>query len=188
MYKFLLLIPFVMLFSCQQGSDTQSVSKQDQDKFNQYVETWRTFVAGFIAEDLDSQMELFADDVKWSQPVYNGNQISGKADIRAVIESWQKDFQVTSFAEAEGLIGNDENPNPAGFYSGSYFSTGTPSSSPNGLRVYGTWYWTHTETGIEGGNKWYGILTFNEEGKINSFTDWFDAGGVQDQIEKALEN
>ena len=32
------------------------------------------------------------------------------------------------------------------------------------------------------------LLFFNEEGKINSFTDWFDAGGVQDQIEKALEN
>ena len=91
MYKFLLTIPLVILFSCQQGTDTQSVSKQDEEKFNQYVETWRSFVAGFIAEDVDSQMELFADDLKWSQPVYNGNQISSKDDLRAVIESWQKD-------------------------------------------------------------------------------------------------
>ena len=32
-------------------------------------------------------------------------------------------------------------------------------------------------------NKWYGLIIFNEDGKISYFSDWFDVNGIQVQIE-----
>jgi hypothetical protein len=41
----------------------------------------------------------------------------------------------------------------------------------------------HTETNAPVYNKWYGVLTFNEDGKIAVFSDWMDVGGMETQIQ-----
>ena len=46
----------------------------------------------------------------------------------------------------------------------------------------------HTETGAPVYNKWYGVLTFNEDGKIAVFSDWFDVNGMQVQIDNFIES
>ncbi len=51
------------------------------------------------------------------------------------------------------------------------------------MRVYGTWSMVHTETSAPVYNKWYGVLTFNEDGKIAVFSDWMDVGGMETQIQ-----
>ena len=56
------------------------------------------------------------------------------------------------------------------------------------MRIYGTWYTKHTETGAPANNKWFGVLNFNEDNKIASFSDWMDVNGMQVQIEQFLES
>ena len=81
-----------------------------------------------------------------------------------------------TFQEGVGLPGDDG----AGFYAGSYYPD---LDNPNAVRVYGTWTPTHKETGKKVSNKWYGLIIFNEDGKISFFSDWFDVNGIQVQIE-----
>jgi hypothetical protein len=54
--------------------------------------------------------------------------------------------------------------------------------------VYGVWKWKHTESGAEGGNKGYGLINFNEEGKIYGVSDYMDYHGMQVQIENYLKS
>jgi hypothetical protein len=56
------------------------------------------------------------------------------------------------------------------------------------MRVYGTWAMTHTATGAPVSNKWYGVLTFNEDGKIAVFSDWMDVNGMQVQVNNYVES
>jgi hypothetical protein len=42
---------------------------------------------------------------------------------------------------------------------------------------------THTESGAPVYNKWYGVLTFNDDGKIAVFSDWMDVNGMEVQIQ-----
>ena len=55
------------------------------------------------------------------------------------------------------------------------------------MRVYGTWSTVHTETGAPVYNKWYGVINFNEDNKIATFSDWMDVNGMQVQIQQYLE-
>ena len=36
-------------------------------------------------------------------------------------------------------------------------------------------------------NKWYGVINFNEDNKIATFSDWMDVNGMQVQIQQYLE-
>ena len=56
------------------------------------------------------------------------------------------------------------------------------------MRVYGTWKSTHTETGASVYNKWYGVINFNEDNKIATFSDWMDVNGMAVQIENFVNN
>ena len=54
---------------------------------------------------------------------------------------------------------------------------------PNGsVRTYGTWIGTQI-TGKQTITKYYSVLEFNEEGKITADLEYFDLGGVWDQLE-----
>jgi hypothetical protein len=56
------------------------------------------------------------------------------------------------------------------------------------MRVYGTWKSTHTQTGAPVYNKWYGVINFNEDNKIATFSDWMDVNGMALQIENFVNN
>ena len=56
------------------------------------------------------------------------------------------------------------------------------------MRIYGTWSSIHSVTGAPVYNKWYGVLSFNEDNKIVSFSDWMDVNGMQVQIEQYVES
>ena len=163
MKNFIVVLLTVFLASC-------AVDSQHPD-FEKHVELGKNFFKLHGEEKFDEMKDLLSDDLSWTSPAYGEGLIDKETQL-GYIKMYQDNYENVTFTANYWLPGVD-----------------TLSLKNDGsVRVYGTWYWTHTETGTEGGNKWYGILTFNEEGKINSFTDWFDAGGVQDQIEKALEN
>ena len=140
------------------------------------MSTIKTWIKGFADKDLEAQIALYADTAKWSPPDYNGNGMVGLKGIGDVLSFYHNNFDDITFQEGVGLPGDDG----AGFYAGSYYPD---LDNPNAVRVYGTWTPTHKETGKKVSNKWYGLIIFNEDGKISFFSDWFDVNGIQVQIE-----
>ena len=45
-----------------------------------------------------------------------------------------------------------------------------------------------TTTGAKTGTKWYGVLNFNDDNKVATFSDWMDVNGIQVQIENFVNN
>jgi len=149
--------------------------------YDRNVASIRAFVQGFADKDLDAQMALFADSAMWSPPEYNGNVWVDADAMREVLQGYHDNFEDITFEEGIDLgMGGERQP---AFWSGSLYPSGTATSVPNNIRIYGTWRSIHSETGKEVFNKWYGLMFFNEAGKIVRFTDWFDVNGMQVQIE-----
>ena len=69
-----------------------------------------------------------------------------------------------------------------GMWSGSVFPEEGASSTPDAIRIYGTWTATHTESGKDIGVKWFALGFFNDAGKIDQFTEYWDVNGLAVQI------
>ena len=190
MKNIILLCGLLLIVSCADISNSSSVSDENQAKFEQQIESFRTFANGFNAENMDLTMSVVSESVQWSPPYYNGGQLLNYEDFQLAVKGYFDNFDNLEFLEGEGPNMNpDADPNAnSAYWSGSLYSSATPSSEPNGLRVYGVWKWKHTESGAEGGNKWYGLINFGDDGKITGFSDWMDVNGMTVQIEKYLES
>ena len=190
MKNIILLCGLLLIVSCADISNSSSVSDENQAKFEQQIESFRTFANGFNAENMDLTMSVVSESVQWSPPYYNGGQLLSYEDFQLAVKGYFDNFDNLEFLEGEGPNMNpDADPNAnSAYWSGSLYSSATPSSEPNGLRVYGVWKWKHTESGAEGGNKWYGLINFGDDGKITGFSDWMDVNGMTTQIEKYLES
>jgi hypothetical protein len=157
---------------------TEVIAAPDYNAFNNKVATLRSFLKAHGNEDLNTQKELLADTLKWSPPYYNGNQILGKEDYLTALQSYQDNFENINYIEGISLGDVQEE----GWWSGSTFPEGTASSTPDAIRMYGTWTAIHTESKKEIGVKWYAIAWINEDGKIAQITEYFDAHGIAAQI------
>ena len=190
MKNIILLCGLLLIVSCADISNSSSVSDENQAKFEQQIESFRTFANGFNAENMDLTMSVVSESVQWSPPYYNGGQLLSYEDFQLAVKGYFDNFDNLEFLEGEGPNMNpDADPNAnSAYWSGSLYSSAMPSSEPNGLRVYGVWKWKHTESGAEGGNKWYGLINFGDDGKITGFSDWMDVNGMTVQIEKYLES
>ena len=190
MKKIILLCGLLLIVSCTDVNNLNGVSDENQAKFEQNIESFRTFANGFNAENMDLTMSVVSESVQWSPPYYNGGQLLSYEDFQLAVKGYFDNFDNLEFLEGEGPNMNpDADPNAnSAYWSGSLYSSATPSSEPNGLRVYGVWKWKHTESGAEGGNKWYGLINFGDDGKITGFSDWMDVNGMTVQIEKYLES
>ena len=193
MKKFFTILAFTaIIYSCNNSAvqgvmgDSEMgiiVSEEEEAKFQDQIATFRTFTKAFYDEDIDLFMSVMSDSVKWSPPSYNENKILGADDIKSAGMSYFEGYDQITFNEGEGLVGSDY-----AYWSGSLYSVGETNTDPSVMRVYGTWAMTHTETGAPVYNKWYGVLTFNEDGKIAVFSDWFDVNGMQVQIQNFVES
>ncbi|MDG2372072.1 MAG: nuclear transport factor 2 family protein [Flavobacteriaceae bacterium] len=165
---------------------TVGSSKEDQSTFEKQIETFNTYRKAFNDENINDLMGTFADSLKWSPPQYNGNAILGYDDVKAQFQAYFDQFEDITFNEGEGLV----NPNAPAYWAGSVFSSGEEmaTSSPLGMRIYGTWSGVHSESGAKVFNKWYGLLNFNTDGKIAEMSDWMDVSGMQAQIENYIAN
>ena len=190
MKKIILLCGLLLIVSCADVNNSNAVSDENQAKFEQHIESFRTFAKGFNAEDMEMTLSVVSEDVQWSPPNYNGGQLVGYDEFKSAVQGYFDNFDEIEFMEGEGPNMNpnaDPNENSA-YWSGSLYSSATPTDNPDGLRVYGVWKWKHTETGAEGGNKWYGLINFGEDGNISGFSDWMDVNGMSVQIEQYLES
>ena len=162
MKKNYLLLLAVIITACE--TDSNVPSAEENAKFEQQIESFRTFANGFNAENMDLTMSVVSESVQWSPPYYNGGQLLSYEDFQLAVKGYFDNFDNLEFLEGEGPNMNpDADPNAnSAYWSGSLYSSATPSAEPNGLRVYGVWKWKHTESGAEGGNKWYGLINFGD--------------------------
>jgi len=178
---FLSLFVFALLISvaCQQPAEKEAVETPDYATFNKKVETIRAYIKSYSDEDLNAQVAILSDTLKWSPPVYNGNKWLGKKEYVAHIKEIHGNFENLTYTE--GIVLQD-NTLINGMFSGSVFPKEMATSTPNSVRVYGTWTATHSETGKEIGYKWYSLFGVNADGKITNISEYGDAGGVTLQI------
>lgn len=186
----LLVLTFMVLTSCNTNNSTvtENVGPSDQDKatFQKNIDAHATFAKAFNEENMELLMSTMADSLKWSPAFHNENKILGAEDFKSQIQVYFDQFDEVTFHPGEGLINEDA---PA-YWAGSHYSSGEGmvTTSPNGIRVYGTWSAIHTETGAKIYNKHYGVLTFNSDNKIAEISDWMDISGMQAQIENYVAN
>ena len=149
---------------------------ENQATFERNVATIRAFFNGFIEQDLEGQMDLIADDLKYSPASYNGNVWLGKDELRQVLQYFFDNFDDIIFIEGLGRTSEESR----GFFGGSGHP---PNDDPNEINIIGTWTPTHRETGKKIYNKYFCIAKFNEAGKIDYLSEFFDANGIQVQLE-----
>jgi hypothetical protein len=56
-------------------------------------------------------------------------------------------------------------------------------SGPNNIRMYGTWSMKNTATGKTAKTKHYAVLTFNEDGKVHTATEYASFDDVRNSFE-----
>ena len=84
------------------------------------------------------------------------------------MRGWHAEFENFKFRDRQYYPGVSE---------GDYMPDG-------GVRVYGVWDFTHKATGKVLSQKYYAVLQCNDEGKIVADLEWFDQGGIFDQVEE----
>lgn len=183
----LIIFALLTLTACNQQKSEESKEMMettaesespDYAAFDKKVQIIRSLYKAHEDENLEALRGLLADTLKWSPPYYNGNEWLGKTEYLAALENYHKDFDNIKFQE--GLTMGDSLVN--GMWSGSVFPKDQASSTPDAIRVYGTWTATHTESGKEVGVKYFSLCWINDAGKISQYSNYFDAHGLEAQL------
>ena len=109
-------------------------------------------------------MDMHSEDLIWS-PASTNDTLS-KAAFREGMAGWMSEFEAFRFENRQYYPGVGEDFIPDG-----------------SVRTYGTFYGTH-KSGKQTTTKYYSVTQFNEEGKITADLEYFDLGGVFDQLEE----
>jgi len=164
--------------SCKQEAPMAQTETPDYASFNEKVAVIKSFYQAHHDENIEAISAILSDTLKWSPPQFNGSQWMGKEDLLSALKDYHAAFDNISFAE--GIVMPDSTVN--GYWSGSVFPAETASSTPDNIRVYGTWTAIHTESGKSIGVKFYSIVMVNADGKIAEASDYFDVNGLAVQI------
>ena len=162
--NFIILIAFISSCTAPQQDNTAfdlGLSKFEKNK----AIADKTFDL-FIDKDLDGMMNMYSDDVVWS-PANTLDSLS-KAELRGGMTGWMENFESFTFNDRQYYPGVDDNFVPDG-----------------SVRTYGTWVGKHV-SGAQTISKYYSVTQFNDEGKIITALEWFDLGGVFDQVESQI--
>ena len=170
----LAILLIILFVSCQ--APTSGVTETDSNTFEQNVQTIKdTWIQGFEEENLEKAISFMADSIKWTGP--NGNTV-GMESLKQSIQYWMDTFDEMTYSEGEGLPGTD-----VGFWGGNTYPVSEAMSGPNNIRMYGTWSMKNSQTGKTAKTKHYVVLTFNEDGKVHTATEYAFFGDVNDSFE-----
>ncbi len=158
------IITLIGLFlSCDQPAPTNTNFDEGILNFEKNKQVADKAFDLFIAKDIDGMMELYSEDVVWS-PANTTDSLT-KPELREAMMGWMNDFELFTFNERQYYPGVDEN------------------FIPNGsVRTYGIWNGNH-KSGAKTVSKYYSVTEYDSEGKISAALEWFDVGGVFDQLE-----
>ncbi|MEK9756170.1 MAG: nuclear transport factor 2 family protein [Bacteroidota bacterium] len=170
--KKIAIIIFVLLVSCETTSNSETYI--DSSTFDKNVQTLKNnFVQGYIEEDFDKVISIFADSIKWYGPGVNSEMVEGIDILKENVTFWMDNFEDISFTEGGGLPGTD-----VGFWGGNTYPVSQAMSGQNNVRMYGTWNVTNSNTGKNVSFKHYLVWNFNEDGKVHTVTEYADVGGL----------
>lgn len=181
----LALLAMLALYGCKQTAEAEAetvveeMESPDYADFDRKAAVISAFYEAHSNEDLGQLTAILSDTMEWSPPGYNGNKWLGKEDLLGALKGYHDGFDNIKFAS--GVVTADDTL--GGYWSGSIFPEDGADDTSNVIRVYGTWTATHTESGKDIGVKFYSLVTVNADGQIVSASDYFDAGGIMDQIE-----
>ncbi len=168
----------LVLMSCNASAPTEEAEGPDYAGFEKNVEILRSVIQAHCDENIDLMTSMMADTMRWSPPVYNGNAWLGKDDFIAAVQGYHNDYEDITYEE--GIVLHDRTVN--GMWSGSVFPQASAQSGGNNVRMYGTWTATHSESGKEIGVKWFALGNVNADGKLASWSEYWDAHGLAAQI------
>ena len=170
----LAILLIILFVSCQ--APTSGVSEIDSNTFEQNVQTIKdTWIQGFEEENLEKAISFMADSIKWTGP--NGNTV-GMESLKQSIQYWMETFDEMTYSEGDGLPGTD-----VGFWGGNTYPVSQAMSGPNNVRMYGTWSMKNTASGETAKTKHYAVLTFNEDGKVHTATEYASFDEVRNSFE-----
>ena len=170
----LAILLIILFVSCQ--TPTSGVSETNSNTFEQNVQTIKdTWILGFEEENLEKAISFMADSIKWTGP--NGNTV-GMESLKQSIQYWMETFDEMTYSEGDGLPGTD-----VGFWGGNTYPASQAMSGPNTVRMYGTWSMKNTATGKTAKTKHYAVLTFNEDGKVHTATEYASFDDVRNSFE-----
>ena len=170
----LAILLIILFVSCQ--APTSRVTETDSNTFEQNVQTIKdTWIQGFEEENLEKAISFMADSIKWTGP--NGNTV-GMESLKESIQYWMETFDEMTYSEGDGLPGTD-----VGFWGGNTYPISQAMSGPNNVRMYGTWSMKNTATGKTAKTKHYAVLTFNEDGKVHTATEYASFDDVRSSFE-----
>ena len=170
----LAILLIILFVSCQ--APTSVVSETDSNTFEQNVQTIKdTWIQGFEEENLEKAISFMADSIKWTGP--NGDTV-GMESLKQSIQYWMETFDEMTYSEGDGLPGTD-----VGFWGGNTYPVSQAMSGPNNVRMYGTWSMKNTASGKTAKTKHYAVLTFNEDGKVHTATEYASFDEVRNSFE-----
>ena len=175
-YKSISVVLMIAVGMMIMAAHHENESQKKQEIFDRNVATTKAWIQGFADKDLDAQLGLMADDIQWNPAQYNGNVLVNKEGTGEALKWYHDKFNDVIFHEGLDLTSKRSN----GFFGGSVYPQ---NDNPNVVAVYGTWTPIHAETGKQVFNKWHGVLEFNEAGKITSINEFWDASGIQVQLD-----
>jgi|TARA_B100000427_G_C15468408_1_gene577343 hypothetical protein len=173
MKKILLLTLTLFIVACQSNS---TVSEEDSQIFEKNVQFLKdTWIQGYEQENFEQAISFMADSIQWHAPA--GGSV-GIESLKESVQFWLDNFEDISFTEGEGLPGTD-----VGFWGGNTYPVSEAMAGPNNVRMYGTWRMTNSNTGKSASVKSYCVLSFNEDGKVHSVTEYGYYGNVNETYE-----
>lgn len=162
----LVLFLSTTLFAC-----TNNDNSAKQEIFDRNVTTMNNALDAFANEDVEAFGEFFADSLKW---VGTGKLTHDDYSSKSLfIEELNKYFSLY----------HDHTIRDRKITAGSVYSTDQPSNDPNQLQIFGNRYHIHSGSSKEVGHKWMAVVHFNQDGKIDYFSDFFDFTGFLKQHE-----
>ncbi len=174
----LITLALLTLVACKQPAVVEEVEAPDYALFDKNVEVVRAFIKAHCNENLNAIQTILSDTIQWSPAAYNGNKWLGKAEFLAALKAYHDNYENIQYKE--GLILGDSLVN--GMWSGSVFPKENANSTGTNVRIYGTWTAKHTASGKNVGVKYFALGSVNSDGKIVSYSDYFDVNGLAVQI------
>ncbi len=181
----MIVLALILFVSCKESAGTEAEAETtetaetemagpDYADFDAKVSTIRAFFTAHENEDLEAQASMLADTITWSPPVFNDYAFLGKDELLATLKNYHDTYDDIKYTE--GVVTQDSVV--GGFYSGSHYPQATATNVADVLRIYGTWTAKHSESGEEIGVKFFSLASFDADGKIATYSSYFDTSNL----------
>ena len=175
----LLFIVSVSLVACTSENKTGEISEDNskhQMIFENNIKYFEQFLQAHYEENVQKVADIMSDTLKWGRANQQRREYSSKKDLLEALKGYyiiSDSIKLIDPYYSSGIRhANDE---------GILVEYG---DNPNNIRVFGTWDGIIAASGKKQTNKWFGVIRFNEAGKIIFMDEYFDVSGVINNMQE----